>query len=216
MRTLGHSLNTEVIGLLDHVLEPAPTWASFLAKPWSFVRMASFAIPWLMSAKISVCYPRVVKFIQDLRLSAPPFDTSSLKIGVAGFCWGGKHTILLSHDDPSVHVKRHESQASNGEAEALVDCLFTAHPSFLNIPKDINAMKLPTSVTVGDQDAVLKVDGARQVKAILDKTEQHEMRIEPGAKHGFSVRMHPENKLEVECAERAEEQALAWFHKWLS
>lgn len=195
-------------------MEPAPTWGSFFAKPLSLVKALSFALPWLFHTKFAVCHPRVVQFIQALRTSPAPFPTQSLKIGVAGFCWGGQHAIHLSHDDPSVRVKRHGS--ATDEPEPLVDCVFTAHPSFLKIPQDIEVMKLPTSVAVGDQDAVLKAPDAARMKAILDASEQHEMRIEPGAKHGFSVRPHPEDQHEAECADRAEQQALSWFNKWLS
>lgn len=210
----GNSMDPRVLGWLDHVMEPAATWASFFAKPLSMVKMMYFVIPWRMSTAFSVCHPRVVGFIQALRTSPAPFSTTSLKIGAAGFCWGGEHVVRLSHDDPSVHVKRHES--ATGQPEQLIDCVFTAHPSFLKVPEDIEAIKLPTSVAVGDKDMVLKAPDAERVKAILDATEHNEMRIEPGAKHGFSIRVHPEDKHEVECADRAEEQALSWFNKWLS
>lgn len=203
---------------MDHVQEPAPTWASFFAKPVSLFTMLAYVIPWKIRTGFSVCHPRVVAFIQALRTSPPPFETSSLKIGAAGFCWGGQHAVYLAHDVPSTRVVRHSSSPATGEQqpEPLVECVFTAHPSFLNVPADVEAAKLPTSIAVGDNDAVLGAAGAVQMKAVIDAAEQHEMRIEPGAKHGFSVRLHPENKHEVECAERAEQQALSWFNRWLS
>lgn len=190
-----------VIALMDHVMEPAATWSSALTKPISTVKLLYHAIPWKLRTGFTTCHPRVISFLQALRTA----DSAS-KIGIAGFCWGGQHAIFLSHDDPSKHVS----------SQPLVDCIFTAHPSFLDVSKDIEGkLKIPTSVCVGDSDAVLKGADAKKMKEMMDGMEGHEMVIEPGAKHGFAIRAHPEDKHEAECANKAEEQALAWFAKWL-
>lgn len=59
-----------------------------------------------------------------------------------------------------------------------------------------------------------------QMKDILEekarKVDQFEVNIIPGAKHGFAVRTRPEDKHQMECAERAEEQAVAWFARWFA
>ncbi|KAI6781958.1 uncharacterized protein J7T54_005169 [Emericellopsis cladophorae] len=207
----GHSLHSDVIGYMDHVVEPAPTWLSLLAKPISFLRMLPLAVPFMLNTKIPATHPGVVSFIQKLRTSPPAFDTKDLKIGAAGFCWGGKHCVLLAADPEEDRVARH----GETEKKRLIDCVFTAHPSFLDLPKDIEAMTIPTFITVGDNDAVVGAKPAVETKALVDRMEGHEMVIEPGAKHGFSIRMRPGDKHEMECAERAERQALEWFEKHL-
>lgn len=207
----GHALDPKVIGLMDHLLEPAPTWTSFFAKPSSLIKIIYQALPFIIRARISVTWPGVLSFLQAIRSSPPPFPTtSSLKVGAAGFCWGGRHAINLSHDDPATRVASPETT----EPQRLVDAVFT-HPSMLRLPRDIEKVRVPTSVAIGDVDAVVKAKDALEMKRILDDKDGHEMRIEPGAKHGFSIRMHPEDEHEMECAERAEKQAISWFNKQL-
>jgi dienelactone hydrolase len=96
-----------------------------------------------------------------------------------------------------------------------MDCAFTAHPSYLDIPTDIEAIKIPISVAVGDEDVQMKPPQIQQMKEILEGKEDggHEVKIFPGAKHGFAVRNHPDDKREMECAEEAEIQAIEWFKR---
>lgn len=202
---------------MDHIINPAPTWLSLFAKPISIVRAALIAIPWVLRTNISRTWPGVLSFFQALRRSPAPFDSPGgvLKIGAAGFCWGGKHVLLLSHDDPATRVSA--PGQDQDQPQRLIDAAFTAHPSFVKLPQDAEMASVPTSVVVGDSDAVLRTRDALTMKAVLDaRGDDHEMRIEPRAKHGFAVRMHPEDKHEVECAERAEQQALSWFNRWLA
>ena len=210
-------MDPSALGLFDTVMNPAPSWfAALTTKPPAIAQILIKAIPWKTKTKFSVTYPRVVDYIQKLRTAEPPFPTKNLKIGVAGFCWGAKHCTLLSHDDPSLHVKRHASQEGAEKPASLIDCSFQAHPSSLEIPSDADAIKTPTSVCVGDVDAVLKKPDAEKMKAILEaKGSNHEMEILPGAKHGFAIRAHPEDKEEMKQAQVAEDKAIAWFTRWL-
>ena len=180
--------------------------------------MMSIAIPWKINARISITNPVVISFFQALRTSPPPFPTNNLKIGAAGFCWGGKHTILLAQDSSSSRVHRHESQINSATLEPLIDCAFTAHPSYLDIPADIEAINIPISVAVGNEDVQMKPPQIQQMKEILEgkKDGGHEVKIFPGAKHGFAVRNHPDDKHEMECAENAEVQAIEWFTRWFA
>lgn len=58
----------------------------------------------------------------------------------------------------------------------------------------------------------------QQMKEILEvkKKGDHEVNIIPGAKHGFAVRTHPDDKHEMECADKAERQAVEWFGRWFA
>jgi dienelactone hydrolase len=210
-------MDPKAMDLLDKIMAPAPSIMGTLQKPLYVVQAMSMAIPWKMKTGIPTTYPKVQAFIKGLRTSEPPFKTDNLKIGVAGFCWGGKHTFLLAHDEESTRVQRHESQVNYSKPERLVDCAFTAHPSYLEVPKDVDPVTIPISVVVGDKDQVLSGPLAQQTKEILDgKNAGHEVTILPDAKHGFAVRMHTDDKHEMECAAKAEEQALAWFKKHLA
>ena len=203
---------------MDKVMNPAPSWfEAIVYKPLYVFQTLYYAIPWKWTSGFATCKPRVLSFVQGLRTSAPPFPTDDLKVGAAGFCWGGQHAIFLAADTPSTRVHRHESQKSTA-LQPLLDCVFTAHPSFLKVPQDIEAITIPTSVAVGENDMAMKPPAIQQMKQILEakKTGEHEVNIIPGAKHGFAIRTHPDDKHEMECALRAEDQAISWFAKWFA
>lgn len=88
----------------------------------------------------------------------------------------------------------------------------------LSVPGDIDAVILPLSIAVGDNNMVLKGPLALLTKEILEKKNagDHEVNIIPGAKHNFAIRPNAEDRFQMECAEKAELQAIAWFERWLA
>ncbi|RDW74143.1 hypothetical protein BP5796_07585 [Coleophoma crateriformis] len=216
----GHAMSPEVMTLMDKLFLSSSWLTTLLYKPIYCAQLMYHVIPWKRNVTHAVSHTRVFSFFQKLRTSPPPFATNSLKIAAAGFCWGGKYTVLLAQDTPSSRVPRFsEDSTSHASAtpEALIECGFTAHPSMLEVPGDIEAVTLPLSIAVGDSDMALKGPLVLQTKEILEKKDVgHEVNILPGAKHGFSIRPNPEDELQMEYAEKAEVQALAWFGKWLA
>jgi dienelactone hydrolase len=212
-------MDPSAIPLMDKITAPSSWFTTIFYKPAYIFKTLTIAIPWKKKTAIPITYPQVVAFFQALRTSPPPMQTSNLKVGAAGFCWGGKHTFLLAQDSPSNHVKRHESQETTRITESmkLIDCAFTAHPSYIELPNDVDAINIPLSIAIGDVDMNMKIDKVEQMKNILDgKKEKHEVVIVKGAKHGFAIRTHPDDEAEMECAEKAEVQAIEWFGKWFS
>lgn len=165
---------------------------------------AGFA-PFVFFNRLSVSKPRVYKFFHDLRSA----EASNLPIGVAGFCWGGKLVTLLCADS---------EKAANGRS--LVDAGFTAHPSMLDVPADIEAVTLPLSVCIGDVDFGLPIAGVKQIQDIFERKNgegeglRYEIVVLEGARHGFAVRGNPKVKKEMEQGMVAEDQAVDWFRKW--
>lgn len=162
--------------------------------------MAQFLLPFFIINRQSVVQSRISKFLTGIR-SDPA--TAGLKIGAAGFCWGGKYAFLLAHDT---------------SATSLIECAFAAHPSMLSVPGDVERVRLPMSVAVGDTDMALSVQGIRMLDEVLVKKGRgdHEVVVLDGAKHGFAVRLDPRDELQDRYAGVAESQAIAWFTKWLS
>jgi dienelactone hydrolase len=202
---------------MDGIMKPASWLTTILYKPLYVIKAMFLMIPWIISVRTSITKPRVFGFFQALRTSPPPFPTSDLKIGAAGFCWGGRYTILLAADTPSSRVVRHESQKATG-LQPLIDCAFTAHPSMVSVPADIEAVTVPLSVSIGNEDMAMKGPLIQQMKEILEvkKKGDHEVVILPGAKHGFAVRTDTSDAFQMECAEKAEEQAVNWFARWFA
>lgn len=161
---------------------------------------------------VAIGNPRITEFVQDIRTSEPPFPTKDLKIGAAGFCWGGKYSIQLAKDEPSTRVVRHSSQNNSTDPLPLIDCSFAAHPSMLKMPKDYEEVKLPLSVAVGHEDAQMTAEQVKEMNEILmiKKRGDHEVNLLEGAKHGFSIRATTENDqdLQNKYAAEAEKQAI--------
>ncbi|CZT02943.1 related to dienelactone hydrolase family protein [Rhynchosporium agropyri] len=218
----GHAMSSQCLLIVENLMSPAPLLTSILYKPLYALQALYHAIPWFITTRPSICRPRIIKFFQDLRTSSPPFETSALKIGVCGFCWGGRYTFMLAKDLPSTRIKRHESQTSSTQnynnIEPLVDCAFTAHPSFVKIPVDAEAVTLPLSVAIGDTDMVMSGPLIRQMKEILEvkKKGDNEVVVMPRAKHGFAVRAVPDDGIQRNWADKAESQAIDWFTKYLT
>lgn len=214
----GAAIAPEALPLVDAIMEPSSWFTTLVYKPFYIVKAITLAAPMLYYATISATKGTVLKFVQDMRTSPPPFATDNLKVGAAGFCWGGKHCFLLAADNEADRVGRHESQTNAGKPQTLLDCVFTAHPSALEVPKDAEAVVVPTSLCIGDVDMALGIESVNKVKDILEAKEQgmHEVVVLPGAKHGFAVRSHPDDEYEMACAGKAEKQALAWFERWLN
>ncbi|TAQ84186.1 hypothetical protein B7494_g7483 [Chlorociboria aeruginascens] len=212
----GNALDSSILALMDKLQAPSSWLTTLLYKPFWIAQAASLLVPWLIRTREAVSKPKIFDYFTALRTSAPPFPSSDLKIGAAGFCWGGKYTVLLAANPPSSRVVRHGS-ATNA-IEPLIDCGFTAHPSGLNMPKDIEAVILPLSVSVGNEDMAMKGEMILKMKEILEvkKKGDHEVIIFPGAKHGFAVRLDPKDKYQAECAAKAEVQAIEWFTRWFA
>ncbi len=122
-------------------------------------------------------------------------EAAKLPVGVAGFCWGGQHIVRLATEAPS-------------DSKALVDVCFAAHPSGLSYSKDIEGIRKPLSVALGDKDALTTLEQARETEAVLRKNKvEQEVVIYEGAGHGFIVRIDRTNPKQTEQAV----QAVKWF-----
>jgi hypothetical protein len=93
-------------------------------------------VPFSVMNRFSISMPKVVSFMNDIRCN----EGSGLPIAAAGFCWDGKHPFNLAHGPISDSNK------------ILIDVAFTAHPSGLVIPDEIQAVRKPISLAIGDRN----------------------------------------------------------------
>jgi dienelactone hydrolase len=159
-------------------------------------------IPFIARNYPSKSYPVVESFFSALRRSTD----AKTPIGAAGFCWGGKHTVLLAHG---------ASTDVNGVSTRLIDAGFTGHPSFLSVPGDIEKLVVPVSFALGELDSVLKGESIGVVQRIVEEKEEvgGEVRVYLGAGHGFCVRADTAAGDSSRQAGEAEEQAVAFFQR---
>jgi dienelactone hydrolase len=185
---------------MESLLAPSPSiLTTLLYKPIWLVKVIAAAVPFLIYNGESTIKPKVFSFHEALR-SDP--ETKSLKIGSAGFCWGGKYTILLSQEP------------------ALIDVGFTAHPSKMKFPEDWDKVQKPMSIAIGDVDLGINIEMVNDIKTLLEGQSkpkgQNEVVIYPGAKHGFAVRADPKDEGQAKSAAEALKQAVYWFGKWMA
>lgn len=212
MGNTGHAPDVSLLEAGDALTAPSDSWYyTLVTKPYFAIKLMIGLVPWLYWIREALCKPRITKFFQDLRSHPPPFPTERLKIGVAGFCWGGYYTVYLCRDEPGTRVTTPGSQ----ETLPLVDCGFTCHPSFLTVPKDIEGIRVPISVGNGEADQFLGKKNMLILKSILEGKEDqdHEVVIYEGARHGFAVRGDPHDPKQVELGARAEDQAANWWNR---
>ena len=126
--------------------------------------------PYLIANRPGVAMPRIVSFLTSLRASTDD------RIGVAGFCWGGKFSVMLC-DSAAYSTK---------DGKSLIDCAFVAHPSNLSLPTEIEKATLPLRICQGSEDFVLKMDGVRQIEKIFAAKEEQ---LPQSQKASFSLRL---------------------------
>ncbi|KAK0657745.1 Alpha/Beta hydrolase protein [Cercophora newfieldiana] len=175
------------------------------------------AVSFLVRNRESVVAPRVKGFMRAAASAEDPGRPGEgipPKIGVAGFCWGGGYTVRLTHGTPDNKVV-----GVGGLERAVVDCAFTAHPTWVDVPADVQAVMQPLSVANGEDDKWMGKEKWSSLKEILSRKneeageEVHEAVEYPGAKHGFAVRGDRADPLQKERGEKSEDQAVEWFRR---
>ncbi|KAK4446317.1 protein AIM2 [Podospora aff. communis PSN243] len=207
----GNALPARTLTLMDY--QPPPSdfrITRLLKRTWSILQVIPSLVRYLLTCRHALAQPRILSYLRSVRTSTAPAPS---KLGVVGFCWGGLYAVELTHDAPENKV------VVGGEEVDLVDCAFTAHPSLLTIPGDIEKVVKPLSVANGDDDSFMGRKGMVKLNDILDAKngaageEVHEVVVFPGAEHGFGVRRDWRDALQKECRDKCEDQAVAWFRR---
>lgn len=154
--------------------------------------------PWLIRHREAVAKPLYDGFINAVRMMP-----GTEKVGVIGFCWGGRYAILAAHE---------------GAPGKGVDAAYACHPSLLAIPADIDPVVKPVSLALGDKDSLC---GEKEIGQLQDafgrkKDVPHEIRIYENQVHGFALRGDFQNEKDKKAMDDAEKQGIDWFNKYLS
>lgn len=125
----GPPVNPNAILQMDKIMAPSSFLYKILIKPLLILRLLPMFALFLYRNTASKTMPTVTQFFASLRCTP---ETKYLRIGAAGYCWGGKHTVLLTHGP-----------------NPLIDAGFTAHPSNLSVPGDIEGRKRRCTCVLG-------------------------------------------------------------------
>jgi dienelactone hydrolase len=180
---------------------------AWVTKAYHLLKLVWRGWPFLKNDKAHLVRPRVVKFFRGLQSSHP-----ELSVAAAGYCWGGQWVVELCSNKEEYKV----------EGRPLVVCGFTAHPSRLKLPADIESVTYPLSIAAAGIDQQIPKAKAKQIEDILkaktaktkDQGVEHEFVMYEDVHHGFAVRADENEGLEKECGKKAEDQAVRWFTKW--
>ncbi|KAL4928833.1 dienelactone hydrolase family protein [Aspergillus undulatus] len=186
----------------------------WVSKPYHIATLLFGVAPFMITNRPSKSYPLVESFFRSIRHS-PEGD---LPLGAAGFCWGGKHTILLAHGASTTVTNGRTGEEEN---KNLIDAGFTGHPSMLSLPGDIEKIAIPVSFALAELDAILKGREIEVVQKVMASKEEGvggggEVKVYLGAGHGFCVRADTAVEDSARQCGEAEEQAVEFFRRWFA
>jgi dienelactone hydrolase len=137
-------------------------------------------------------YPMIEEYTKTLRE-----EQGIKKLVAIGYCWGAMGTIRLGATD-------------------LIDGAAVAHPSFLDVPGDIEKLKKPSLFLCAEVDHAFPVDKRTQSQQILEqRSADATFKLFEGVSHGFAVRFNGEDKVAAAAAEEAKDLAVQFFKRIL-
>ena len=195
-----HQGDSLPIAFLQDVEPPLPQREQLtpVQKTVATAKVGATLGPWLLKHREAVSKPLVEGFINTIR-HTPGTD----KVGVIGFCWGGRYAILAAHE-----------AGSTGKS---IDAAFACHLSLVSIPADFDPVKAPLGFALGDKDSLLGEKEIAQIREIMDKKTEvpHEIRVYPDQVHGFTLRGDWSSEKDKKAMDEAEQQSIDWFKKHL-
>lgn len=183
---------------------------STLAKYTGMLTSAPSFLMWLTRHKEAPTNKVCMDFLRALRRATP----QNQKIGMVGFCWGGRYAIRAGLESNMIEM--------DGRKVPLVDAAVAFHPSNLALPGDVETPVVPISIGWGLKDEGVKFEQKGQVEDIHAKAKEAGKKMpemehkvyEPG-RHGFAVRGNPDDPQEKKCLEDSMKQGLEWLQRWL-
>ena len=148
----GHGMPPSI--LLSMKAFSATGFTAQLAKLWHALYIARYFVTFFLFCRDSVARPRIADFLRALKAQTHP----DLPVATAGFCWGGKFVTELCWDG--------EMNRGRG-GERVTCCGFTAHPSRLAFPGDVEMVRLPWSVAAAEIDFMMTEVGCDAEKRML-------------------------------------------------
>ena len=125
------------------------------------------------------------------------------KLGITGFCWGGRMTWLYASHNPNVKA----GVAWYGRLAGDTNANQTSHPVDV-----APALRVPVLGLYGAQDTGIPLDQVEQMKAALAQgSSGSEFVVYPDAGHAFYADYRP--SYNAQDAQDGWQRALAWFRQ---
>jgi dienelactone hydrolase len=204
--------NGDPVGLkfADVAIPVDATKQSSFAKYTGLLASAPSFVMWMTRHKEGPTNKTCMDFLASLRKDTAK-DT---KIGMVGFCWGGRYAIRAAQESNMIEV--------DGVRVPLVDAVVALHPSNLSLPDDVVKPVVPLTIGWGQEDFNTKIETKGKVESIhaaekeggRKMPETEHVVYKPG-RHGFAVRGNPDDPQERKCLEDSVSQVLNWFERFL-
>lgn len=180
------------ISLLKHIEPPLKDYetAGLIDKAKNTAIMGAALGTWLPKHTEGTTLPLVEKAVAAVK-AVPGTE----KVGVIGFCFGGRYAILMAH--------------------GKVDAAYACHPSLVAIPGDFEPVTKPLSIAVGTRDTLLDDKSNDQIKEILDKKQNTEVVKYQDQVHGFTLRGDWSSDKDKKAMDDALKQGITWFSQYL-
>jgi len=203
---------SEIFGVHEHIADVARRFAKagyFAVAPELFVRQGDAG----SYAEISKLVAEVVSKVPDAQVmgdldattawaKAQGADTG--KLGITGFCWGGRITWLYDAHNPAVKA----GVAWYGRLVGTSNALTPANP--VDLTAKLNG---PVLGLYGGADPGIPLDTVEKMKAALAAgsaaAKKSEFVVYPEAPHAFNADYRPSYR--KEAADDGWQRCLAWF-----
>ncbi|WVQ80924.1 hypothetical protein IAT38_003031 [Cryptococcus sp. DSM 104549] len=166
----------------DHLQAIAPNLryqaeSTVVSKAADGVKAGAALGPWLAKHREAVAKPLIENFVKAVRA-----DSSTGKIALNGYCWGGRYSLVLAQSSST----------------AKPDVAIATHPSFLTNDDVKPITDVPVAIFKGDKDDIMSDEALKEVEGILKGNLGTKLVVQsfPGAVHGFAVRGDLEDGLE--------------------
>ncbi len=203
---------SEIFGVHEHIADVARRFAKagyFAVAPELFVRQGDAASYGEVAKLVAEVVAKVpdAQVMGDLDASvawarSQGADTS--RLGVTGFCWGGRITWLYAAHHPGVKA----GVAWYGRLVGQASALTPRHPADV-----AGALNGPVLGLYGEKDSGIPLDTVDQMKAALAAgsaaAKKSEFVVYPDAPHAFHADYRP--SFRKEAAEDGWKRCLAWF-----
>lgn len=194
----------------DLLIPTDPTTQSTFLKYTGILASAPSFVMWMTRHKEAYTNKVCMDYLQALRRATP----TSTKIGMVGFCWGGKYAIRAGLESNMIEI--------DGAKVPLVDAVVALHPSHLAVPDDVEKLVVPVSYGWGKEDSQVSIALKGKVEDVHEaatksgrKVPDMDHKVYTPGRHGFAVRGNPDDPQERACLEDSVTQVLTWMKQWL-